>query len=797
MKTVTQDFTPCVPGAFDGGLSRTAYYDGMVLAADDLLREQKYWRIKRKLTNRALGNGIVWGLGLDWDPKLSRFTVCPGYGLSCCGDDLIVECPEFVTERQLIDPCSEAFRSLVSKGLDPCCDDRRPDAPVEAALLLEYVECPEDPRRVYEDPCAQAPKGCRYGAVRETVRLTLIPPPHKPDCGPIPGFLKTLAEVRAELEKTGVAMPDPMATPVDPSTEISLTAIAVDGATTEGDTSKLKVKQGESIKLGAGTSASAARLRVGITPPPGYFCAKATFKGVDAPVVDSLMGWSGEIDLTAAGANDRTAVLDFLPFIGGGTSYHVLYSFTPGATGTPELTVAATEVETRDAPEDCASLLRKGILCSGDAVGTLRTLALATLYGWVAGALAPATCRGSLQPGEAPAEPDPIRVSLAWTICWMAWKSLFGIDMDDARARGLQACLRRLFADWCDGFHYKGPHCCENAHGIILGSVQVSPKGKILCFDEWAYRRHVLTGPLLTHWGSQFGLAPLDVVAGRFASWICCVAGVRLPERATDQSTTNGVAVPVGAAMLSVGQQLPEGTVVNGMTISARREVGTADFMQNMARAFSQDKAVEGASEAMVIASKQLDMALVVPVASRQIASVEAQNGVDAELAALKAAMPAMARQPMVDYVARLADELPLTALKPATDSPLFAPMVAALNRAEINSVGELIAAGPEAAVAKARADLVDLPAFADPPSVDRAMALVYDRATRTLASAGKVIADEARARTPDEAFTRAELPDVASKVQQALKPLLKQGQPASLAMLRTVAARAVTSAPG
>ena len=45
------------------------------------------------------------------------------------------------------------------------------------------------------------------------------------------------------------------------------------------------------------------------------------------------------------------------------------------------VTVAATEVETRDAPEDCASLLRKGILCSGDAIGTLRTLALATLYG--------------------------------------------------------------------------------------------------------------------------------------------------------------------------------------------------------------------------------------------------------------------------------------------------------------------------------------------------------------------------------------------------------------------------------
>ena len=795
MNSITQDFTPCVPGAFDGGLQRTAYYDGMVLAAADLLREQKYGRIKRKLTNRALGSGVVWGLGVDWDAKLRRFTVCPGYGLSCCGDDLVVECPEVVGERQLIDPCSEDFRRLSTGGLDPCCDDRHPDAPVEAALLLEYVECPEDPRRVYEDPCAQTPRGCRYGAVRETVRLTLVPPPPRPDCGPIAGFLKTVADMRAELAKAGVVMPDPL-TAADTAAEISLAAIDAAGTRTTGDTGKLKVVQAATLTLRVAGAAAAARLRVSITPPPGYFCARAEFKGVEAPIGDTLMGWTGEVDPGVAGGNDRMAMLDFAPLFGGGTSYQMLYQFAPAVVGgVPELTVTAAEIVTREAPPDCASLLREGLLCTGDAAGTLRTVALATLYGWVAGALSPAPCAGAIGPAAKPADPDPARTALAWTICWMAWKALFGIDIDDVRARGLQACLRRLFAEWCDGFHYKGPHCCENAHGIILGSVQISPKGKILCFDEWAGRRHVLTGPLLMHWGSQFGLAPLDVVAGRLAGWICCVAGAPLTDRPA--AAAAAPAFQLGSATIAVGRPLPAGAVYNGMKITGRREVGTVDFMASVARAMSQRADTAGATEAMVIASRSLDMALVMPAPARLRPIIGNIHRVDAEMAVIKAATPAMARQPMVDYVAGLADNLPLNALRPETDSPLFAPMVAALARAEIGSAGELIAIGPEAAAALARADLTDLPAFADAPSVDRAMALVYDRAVKTLASAGKVIADEARARSTDEAFTRAELPDVTTKVQQALRPMLKAGQPASLAMLRAVAEKASTAAPG
>ena len=66
------EFLPCVPGALHGGLRRTEFYDGMVLGEDDMKREQSYWQMKRRLTNRALGSGVVWGLSLQWDATATR-----------------------------------------------------------------------------------------------------------------------------------------------------------------------------------------------------------------------------------------------------------------------------------------------------------------------------------------------------------------------------------------------------------------------------------------------------------------------------------------------------------------------------------------------------------------------------------------------------------------------------------------------------------------------------------------------------------------------------------------------------
>src|SRR5688500_10172062 len=107
-------FSACVPGAFAGGLARTRFFDGMVLTQADLEAEQRFWRVKRRLTNRALGTGVVWGLRLRWNAQRRIFVLGPGYALDCCGNDLIVECATEVSEATLLATADPSLRSSSS-----------------------------------------------------------------------------------------------------------------------------------------------------------------------------------------------------------------------------------------------------------------------------------------------------------------------------------------------------------------------------------------------------------------------------------------------------------------------------------------------------------------------------------------------------------------------------------------------------------------------------------------------------------------------------------------------------------
>jgi len=49
-----------------------------VLTQADLETEQVYWRMKRRLTNRALGTGVVWGLRLTLKKTTRVYRVAPG-----------------------------------------------------------------------------------------------------------------------------------------------------------------------------------------------------------------------------------------------------------------------------------------------------------------------------------------------------------------------------------------------------------------------------------------------------------------------------------------------------------------------------------------------------------------------------------------------------------------------------------------------------------------------------------------------------------------------------------------------
>ena len=73
---------------------RPHFFNGKLLTADDLQREQDYFRGKSGLHNRFLhGWGIVVGLGVTVDQE-TTVVVSPGLALDCAGNELVLPEPE-------------------------------------------------------------------------------------------------------------------------------------------------------------------------------------------------------------------------------------------------------------------------------------------------------------------------------------------------------------------------------------------------------------------------------------------------------------------------------------------------------------------------------------------------------------------------------------------------------------------------------------------------------------------------------------------------------------------------------
>ena len=120
---------------------------------------------------------MVWGLGLGRDGR--SICVHPGYAVDCCGNDLTVTRVYKVEAAALLS--------------DPAICRRRNGERECFALLLEYTECPEEPRPVHGDPCVGSATACEMSRVRETVRLRLVPPRHYRPKGPIQRFLDIIS----------------------------------------------------------------------------------------------------------------------------------------------------------------------------------------------------------------------------------------------------------------------------------------------------------------------------------------------------------------------------------------------------------------------------------------------------------------------------------------------------------------------------------------------------------------------------------------------------------------------------
>lgn len=557
----------CAPGTLPGGPVRTRFFDGMFLTQADLENEQRYWRLKRRLTNRALGEGVVWGLKLGWNRDRRAFTLSPGYALDCCGNDLVVECPVELTERELWTRADPALRSGNSLGTSHA--DGRKDL-IRASVVLQYSECVEDARPVHRDACGGPSGTCEPSRVRESARLLLVPPPTRAPLSPPELFLKELEELRASITDPALRdllFPPQPAAPVAATADLPLSVrVTVPGSP---EAARAVVFPASGTRTGASISADqtpSSDRRTGVVtfqllPVVGWQLVggRVTDQGrvvesVTPPAAPSMY-WSLDVALPA-GVTTSSANFDFVvddvelgPSMGTAATGRVRAHVTGTVLVTASQVTNALRVEVNQLT---VAVERADGFSDAAAPGCLREL---VPWGWTAtpgqgartgGLLVLAGVYGALS--ELVARHSRYRTAAAYLYA-IAWYLLFGVNPTAAVPETLKEQLTRLiltlYARWCNGLAYPGPRCTDEHHGIYLGSVELDRSGAVASFDMWEDRRYVLTGPVVNHWLGQVGVAPVDVIVGRFAQALCCLSAlgpITLPPRPSDLGNGVGLA---------------------------------------------------------------------------------------------------------------------------------------------------------------------------------------------------------------------------------------------------------------
>jgi hypothetical protein len=144
-------------------------------------------------------------VSLDGDALCVR----PGYGVDCCGNDLVLGATYRVDADALLrDPAAASL--LATSGTH------------YAHLVLEYFECPEQPRPVHGDVCAPEATRCETSRIRETVRLRLAPPCDVDRSGPIADFLEEIEALRSDPQVAALfqAEPPPAGVTTQPATAV-------------------------------------------------------------------------------------------------------------------------------------------------------------------------------------------------------------------------------------------------------------------------------------------------------------------------------------------------------------------------------------------------------------------------------------------------------------------------------------------------------------------------------------------------------------------------------------------------
>ncbi|OQW74056.1 MAG: hypothetical protein BVN35_11195 [Proteobacteria bacterium ST_bin11] len=148
----------------DPRLTRSHYFDGRLLTAEDLTRDQIYLDQRLRELGRVLGSGIVAGLALSFDRFTGLLTLEPGLAMTPAGRVLELGSRLIVNlrDRALISGLNEGNFSNLNRGL--------------YAVVLRYVDVGTDIAEVFPKDLS-AKRGFQFAMITESVQMGLVPLP--------------------------------------------------------------------------------------------------------------------------------------------------------------------------------------------------------------------------------------------------------------------------------------------------------------------------------------------------------------------------------------------------------------------------------------------------------------------------------------------------------------------------------------------------------------------------------------------------------------------------------------------
>ena len=509
-----------------GGFVRPRFYNGMCVTRDDFETWLRFERLKRQTANKALGAGVGWGLGVSMSGRAVR--VAAGYGRDCCGHDLIVTCPYEVPAAVLLaDPLA--------------CDYLRDKKTARMHLLLEYVECPEEPRPVHADGCATAAPACEMSRVRETVRLRLVPPRDYTPDGPIDDFLAAVRKNPAGAERAGFSLAGLFAGAAAPPAAEMPFGFKFELTRSRSDAEMTPPLDGQpAVERDLGSSTpEPERLQISIVPKDGFVVSAGTLsKSPDSRITLAALADTGttknwRCDISR---EESPFTLTFKSWVlrrdgvdySGSTEVAGKWSdigpqLPPvgGFNNRWRLTINPTRVSVSGrGPVEIPCLSE-----ACDPSGSPRFPAFPPFdHADPAGGVVPADPRVWLLAGLhalllLTAKDGQVGAAAA-RLYAAAWTTLFRVKLTP----DVPDILQRLLRDWCEKLLYPGPDCDRKPDGVVVGCARIEG-GEICGVDSWGGRRWAVHYPLLAYWGEQFGLTPPDVIASRVFDLICCIGG--------------------------------------------------------------------------------------------------------------------------------------------------------------------------------------------------------------------------------------------------------------------------------